>query len=353
MGLIALFIIISLLAQSFWLLGKRYFVREQRKKEIALHFKDLHPYEQLGVVWLLDAAKDQQVFIERVYTQSGLLNHIVAAQFDYKNGNYDAALQHLEQSAPVAFELAELQRIDIFLAQQQEEKALTHLEFLTQHQLSPWLLQIETAYQQRITALWGKLALQRPWLFLQATQYGLLDADHRDLWLQQLLIKFDQASVDDLAALQQRYLALQNEIQTRPYTSKVLWLKLLARMPEMSIQHEQLALHLLQEHFDPEVFYLWFQQQLLKQIPDYADVEQRILLFEQRYAGVPMLSFAKWHIYVATDRQQEAEQLLSLYPDNILMSYLRIKSVLGDNLDLIKQLNLIFENDVNFLNFKL
>lgn len=122
-GLIALFIIISLLVQSFWLLGKRYFVREQRKKEIALHFKDLHPYEQLGVVWLLDAAKDQQVFIERVYTQSGLLNHIVAAQFDYKNGNYDAALQHLEQSAPVAFELAELQRIDIFLAQQQEEKA--------------------------------------------------------------------------------------------------------------------------------------------------------------------------------------------------------------------------------------
>lgn len=77
------------------------------------------------------------------------------------------------------------------------------------------------------------------------------------------------------------------------------------------------------------------------------------MLFEQRYAGVPMLSFAKWHIYVATDRQQEAEQLLTLYPDNILMSYLRIKSVLGDNFDLIKQLNLIFENDVNFLNFKL
>lgn len=47
-----------------------------------------------------------------------------------------------------------------------------------------------------------------------------------------------------------------------------------------------------------------------------------------------------------TDRQQEAEQLLILYPDNILMSYLRIKSVLGDNLDLIKQLNLIFENDI-------
>ncbi|EPF75144.1 hypothetical protein GCM10025882_12650 [Acinetobacter gyllenbergii] len=352
-GLIALFIVISLLAQFAWLFGKRYFAREQRKKETILHFKDLHPYEQLGIVWLLEAAKDQQVFIERVYTQSGLLNHIIDAQFDYKNGDYETALQSLEKSAPMAFELAELQRIDIYLEQQETQKALTHLEFLAQHQLSPWLIEIETAYQQRITALWGKLALQEPWLFLQTTQYGLLDAEHRDLWLQQLLIRFDQASVDDLAALQQRYLFLQDEIQTRPYSSKVLWLKLLARMPEMSVQHEDLALHLLQDQFDPEVFYLWFQQQLLKQIPDYAYVEQRIMQLEQRYTSVPMLSFAKWHIYVATQRQAEAEQLLTLYPDNILMSYLRIKSTLGDNPDLIRQLNLIFENDVNFLNFKI
>ncbi|MCH7316151.1 heme biosynthesis protein HemY [Acinetobacter sp. ANC 3882] len=352
-GLIALFIVMSLLAQFTWLFGKRYLAREQRKKETILHFKDLHPYEQLGIVWLLEAAKDQQVFIERVFTQSGLLNNIIDAQFDYKNGDYETALQSLENSAPMAFELAELQRIDIYLEQQQTEKALTHLEFLAQHQLSPWLAEIETAYQQRITALWGKLALQKPWLFLQAIQFGLLDAEHRDLWLQQLLIQFEQASVDDLTALQQRYLALQNEIQDRPYSSKVLWLKLLARMPEMSLQHEDLALHLLQEQFDPEVFYLWFQQQLLKQIPDYAYVEQRIMQLEQRYTSVPMLSFAKWHVYVATQRQQEAEQLLTLYPENILMSYLRIKSTLGDNPDLIRQLNLIFENDVNFLNFKI
>ncbi|MCJ0830203.1 heme biosynthesis protein HemY [Acinetobacter sp. NIPH1876] len=353
LGLIGLFILISLLAQLTWLFGKRYLAREQRKKETILHFKDLHPYEQLGIVWLLEAAKDQQVFIERVYTQSGLLNHIIDAQFDYKNGDYETALHSLEKSAPMAFELAELQRIDIYLERQETQKALTHLEFLAQHQLSPWLTEIETAYQQRITALWGKLALQEPWLFLQTTQYGLLDAEHRDLWLQQLLIRFDQASVDDLAALQQRYLVLQDEIQTRPYSSKVLWLKLLARMPEMSLQHEDLALHLLQDQFDPEVFYLWFQQQLLKQIPDYAYVEQRIMQLEQRYTSVPMLSFAKWHIYVATQRQAEADQLLTLYPDNILMSYLRIKSTLGDNPDLIRQLNLIFENDVNFLNFKI
>ncbi len=353
LGLLTLFIVISLFAQLLWHFGRRYFAKVQRKNETVLQFKNLHPYEQLGIVWLLDAAKDQQVFIERVFTQSGLLSNIIEAQFDYKNGDYVAALNCLDQSAPMAFELAELQRIDIFLEQQETEKALTHLEFLAQHQLSPWLSEIETAYQHRITALWGKLALQKPWLFLQTIQYGLLDAEHRDLWLQQLLIQFDQASVDDLSSLQQRYLALQSEIQNRPYSSKVLWLKLLARMPEMSLQHEDLALHLLQEQFDPEVFYLWFQQQLLKQIPDYAYVEQRVIQLEQRYTSVPMLAFAKWHIYMATQRVDAAEQLLILYPDNILMSYLRIKSVLGDNMDLIKQLNLIFENDVNFLNFKI
>ena len=114
-GLIALFIVISLFAQLLWFVSRRYFAREQRKKENILQFKDLHPYEQLGIVWLLDAAKEQQGFIERVFAQSGLLSNIVDAQFDYKNGDYQLALQKLEKSAPMAFELAELQRIDIFL----------------------------------------------------------------------------------------------------------------------------------------------------------------------------------------------------------------------------------------------
>ena len=35
----------------------------------------------------------------------------------------------------MAFELAELQRIELFLAQEDAEQALTHLEFLNQHEL--------------------------------------------------------------------------------------------------------------------------------------------------------------------------------------------------------------------------
>ena len=125
-GLVTCFILVSFIAQAGWLLAKRYLAQQQRQKDTILRFKDLHPYEQLGIVWLLDAAKDQQVFIERVFTQSGLLSNIVDAQFDYRNGDYETALMNLEKSAPMAFELAELLRVDIFLERQETEKALTH-----------------------------------------------------------------------------------------------------------------------------------------------------------------------------------------------------------------------------------
>lgn len=343
----------GLILQLLWTAVKRYRTREQRKLKTIFDFKTLHPYEQLGVIWLLEAAQDQQEFINRIFSQSGLLKGIVEAKLLFKQGEYQLALNALHQTAPMAFELAELERIEIFLALGDTEKALTHLEFLQQHQLSPWLQDIEHAYRQKITELWGSLALQQSWVYLRSLKYGHLDAQTRDLWLQQLLTQFDQASYEDLQAVQQRYLVLEQEIQTRPYTSKVLWLKLLSRLPEMSIQHERLALHLLREQFDRDVFYLWFQQQLLKQAPDYLDIENKIEEMEQQYLSQPILSFAKWYVYEATDRHEQAEALLTLYPDNVLMSYLRIKSKIKDNEYLVQQLNLIFENDANFLQFKI
>ncbi|MPW44571.1 heme biosynthesis protein HemY [Acinetobacter guerrae] len=343
--------VLTLFVQLIWMSVRRYLHREQRKLETVFNFSHLHPYEQLGVIWLLEAAKDQQSFVNQVFDKSGLLKGIVEAKLLFQKEQYDQSLNALNQTSPMAFELAELQRIELFLAKGETEQALTHLEFLQQHQLSPWLKQIEHAYQQRITVLWGQLALQQPWVYLRSMKYGHLDPQSRDLWLQQLLTQFDQASLDDLQAIQQRYQDLEQEIKTRPYTSKALWLKLLARLPEMSLQHEMLALHLLDEQFDRDVFYLWFQQQLLKQNPDYQDIEKKIEKFEQHYLSMPILTFAKWHVYMATGRKIEADGLLQLYPDDVLMSYLRVKSQLNESQ--IQQLNLVFENDANFLKFKI
>ena len=121
----------------------------------------------------------------------------------------------------------------------------------------------------------------------------------------------------------------------------------------MSEQHEQLAEYLLGIQFDQDVFYLWFQQQVLKQNPDYSKIEEKIDYWEAKYPALPVLSFVKWHVLQEQGRFTEAEQLLALYPDHILMSYLRIKSTLKDQDHLVQQLNLIFENNANHLAIKI
>lgn len=97
-GLVFTFVVMSFIAQVIWLWIKRYSSREQRKRENIFQFKNLHPYEQLGIVWLLEAAEDQRVFIERVFTQSGLLKNIIDAKFLVLSGDYQKALEALDQS---------------------------------------------------------------------------------------------------------------------------------------------------------------------------------------------------------------------------------------------------------------
>ncbi len=259
----------------------------------------------------------------------------------------------LNQSNPMAFELAELQRIEIYLSQQHGEQALTHLEFLNQHELSPWLIQVKPAYEQRLTTLWGVFALQFPWLYLRSTKYGHLEQEVKKIWLEQLLLAYDQATQDDLIYLQQRYLDLKKQVFDRDYTVKLLWLKLLFRIPEMSAEHETMAIHLLEQQFNQDVFYLWFQQQLLRQNPDYDHIAQQISHWETKYPALPILSFAKWHVLQATGYTEEAQHLLDLYPDDIRMSYLRIKAALQDREDLLQQLNAVFESNVNFIEIKI
>ncbi len=350
---IILLALLSLCGQLGWLALKRYLSREQRKRENVFSFNRLHPYEQLAVIWLLNAAQDQRQFIQQAFLESGLLKGIMDARLYWMNQQNEQALNALNQTSPMAFELAELQRIEVYLSEQDGQKALTHLEFLNQHELSPWLKQVKTAYEQRINGLWGQFAAQFPWLYLRATKYGHLDEEAKQAWQEHLLAVFDQADAEGLQLLKARYEALGEQIYSRSFKIKTLWLKLLSRMPEMSEAHEQLTLHLLAEQFNQEVFYLWFQQQLLKQNPDYIQIEQRINAWEAQYPALPVFSFAKWHIYEATGRFAEAQNLLQLYPDDVLMSYLRVKSNLAGQEELIKQLNLIFENNANFVEIKI
>lgn len=346
-------LLISLVIKMIIFFLKRYLNREKRKAQQVLSFKDLHRYEQLGVLWLLGAEAQEEMYFQPVFAESGLLNQAIQANLLIKQDQTEDALKILEQSPADAFELAEIQRIKAYLRQNQGEHALTHLEFLNGHQLSRWLMDLEQSYQQTLIDLWGTFAIQFPWIYLKSTQFGHLQALDKCAWLSELLKDVDHASEDDLQRLKERYLQQQQHILNVDFEIKLLWLKLLSRFADMSSEHAALALSLLNERFDQDVFYLWFQQQLLKQNPDYPWVEQQINDFEKKYPSMPVLSFALWHIYNATDRQSEADQILRLYPDNILMNYLRIKSTLNGDELLIQQLNSVFEKDTNFIQAKI
>lgn len=352
--LLIFLVILSLIGQVLWLLFKRYFSRLEQRKQKIFNFEHLHPYEKLAVLWLLDANQEKRDMVEGIFKQSNLLNEVIHAFFLWKQGDVKSALNMLEHSPAMAFELAELQRIEIYLSEQNPNHALTHLEFLSQHELSPWLKDIQQGYMQRLTLLWGQFAAQFPWLYVQSSQFGQLNDPDKTRWLQQLLIAFDQASPEDLTHLQQRYDEFKDtKLYDITRENKVLWLKVLARLPEMSLEHELLAETLLNELFDQEVFYLWFEKQLLKQTPAYEKIEQQLNMWEAKYPNIPIFSFARWFVYQETDRFSEAEKLLELYPDNILMSYLRIKNQLKDNEVLVQQLNLLFESNTNFLKVNL
>ena len=346
-------LLISFILQIIWLLLKRLIVKIQRQKENVISFNQLHPYEQLGVIWMLQGGHEQQGFVRQAFDQSGLLKHIIDARLLIQQEKYTEALTVLESSPATAFELAEIERVEIYLAQQDGMQALTHLEFLTAHELSPWLDQVNQTFSQRLVDLWGDFAVQFPWQYLDATQAPMLTDEKKEIWLTQLLIQFEQATTDEIVRLQQWYENDAQKFEQLTYTINKLWLKLLARLPEMSQQLDALALSLLKQQFDQEVFYLWFQQQLLKQNPDYSAVEEQLNQFEIQYPGVPVFAFARWHIYTATQREEEATQLLGLYPDNILMNYLRVKSTLQGRDELIQQLNSIYEKDTNFIAFKI
>ncbi len=343
----------GLIFQIAWRLIKRYLNREKRKIQQIEDFNTLHTYEQLGVLWILDGVVEKQNFIQPIFEPSGLLKNIIQARGLNKNAQFDEALNLLQHSPADAFELAEIQRIEIFLAQGDAEQALTHLEFLHGHDLSPWLQNLSDIYQQRMNDLWGRFAVLFPWEYLRATQYGHLEAQAKQLWLSRLLTEFDDASTDQWQLLIDRYHLQQEQIHTASFEIRTLWLKLLSRLPEMAESHRLLAIDLLEESFDQEVFYLWFQQQLLKQVPDYVSIEQQINHLELKYPSLPVFSFALWHIYMETGREHLAEKLLLLYPDNILMNYLRIKSTLNADASLIQQLNTVFEKDANFIQVKI
>lgn len=351
--LITISVLLSFLTHMSWYGFKSYLNSEKRKLKYINEFSALHPYEQLGVIWILQGNDVEQDFVQKIFQQSGLLQQIFQSRYFFLKQDYDAALTALSGCPAATFELSEIQRIEIYLAKDDATSALTHLEFLNSQLLSPWLIPIDDCFKKRLDTLWANFAFNHPWLYLHTTVDIALDDEAMEKWLIQLLEKYELASADDIEKLQLNYTENEELIKKLPYTLQVLWLKLLLRITNMDLYLETLAVSLLEMKFDQEVFYIWFQQQLLQKQPRYEEIELYIQQLDQKYTSLPILSFAQWYIYTETQRFNEAEALLTRFPKNIFMSYLRIKSSLKDQQDLLDELRLVFENNAKFMQFKI
>ncbi|EPF69908.1 hypothetical protein [Acinetobacter rudis] len=351
--LLVLSVLLSFLTHLSWYGFKSYLNSEKRKLKYIHHFSQLHPYEQLGVIWILQDNDADQEFVSGIFVHSGLLQQIFQSKHAFLKQDYVAALTALEGCPTATFELSEIQRVEIYLAQQNAELALSHLQFLSSHLLSPWLLPVEAAFKKRLDILWGNFAVSYPWLYLGGSTENNLSDEAMEKWLTQLLEQYDQASIEDIHRLKNSYIENEKNIKNLAYALQVLWLKLLLRIKNMDQAITILATHLLDLKFDQDVFYIWFQQQLLQKDTQYEEIELYIEKLDEKYPGLPVLSFAQWYIYTETERFNEADELLTRFPNNIFMSYLRIKSSLKGQDDLLDELKLVFENDAKFVQFKI
>lgn len=340
---IAAVLLISLVIQLIWTFIAKRHQFSKRKNKALVEFQELHPYEQLGMVWLLDAAQVQKGFIENKFQQSALLKDVIQARLSTFSGDFETALKDLNQSPPVVFELAELQKIEIYLLQEDIEKAYTHLVFLSQHHFSPWLIDLEQAYQQRLKLLWGRFSSIAPWRYLNhAEQITLLEKDYSQ-WLMVLFNKFERADEANIQQLNDYYLSQKADILQLDYSLQFLWLKLLNKtMPEQVVV-EELASALLSQRLNRDVLHIWLNWQFNCANVDLEKIQHYINQLQQRYGWVPALIFAQCAIYSAQGQTELMQQMFEQYPEQL--EFFRIKHALKHDQVLLDALYKLVDED--------
>lgn len=366
--LLTLFVMMGLLS-LVWLAIRRLFRRNLQKHIVPNSFQDLHPYERLGVVWLLNAERSEQTRILSVYDQSELLKALIQAKLMLNQGQLDEAKHCLETTKTPLFELVKLLKIDAALIEKDQAFALEQLEFLTVQPLSAWLHPVEPAYRAELQQKWLQLSQTCPWWLFKASHQPVFDDEQQLLWLQALLDQRDVADIEDQQAFFKWFEQIKatDTLKTLPLANKITILKLLneyevwiRQYPQDShhqipndhqIQVIDFAQQILQERFVPEVLYIWLNQTLKQHDVNLNDLEQRIDAWEQLYPAQPSLTFAKWHLYRHQGRFEYADALLTQFPDDPYMAYLRLQQAFASSNSLqndLKRLLQYSEQDFKF-----
>ena len=323
-----LFFIFLIVLYACWYGLKQIFRRNIQNHLQPKSFQKLHPYERLGILWLLKAEASEQQQIISTYQASALLHPLIRAQMSLNQMDTSSAKEWLKHSKNPLFELAELLKIDIALVEGNHAEAFERIEFLSVQPLSTWLQPVATAYHAQLQKKWLQLSLQYPWKMFDATFQPQFDQAQNVLWLQALFQfkdRADERAVDQLEAWIHQQ---QSVIANYPVEHKIILLKLMVQFERFDLQSFIFAEQILAERFVPEVLYIWLDQVFEHAHLDIDVIASKIEAWSAQYPAQPSIAFAKWHIAQAVGNIDEANALLAQYPEDAYMAYLRVKSAL-------------------------
>lgn len=349
--LVLILFFISLIAiYACWYGLKQIFRRNIQNHLQPKSFQKLHPYERLGILWLLKAEASEQQQIISTYQASALLHPLIRAQMSLNQLDTSSAKDWLKQSKNPLFELAELLKIDIALVEENHAEAFERIEFLSVQPLSTWLQPVANAYQAQLQEKWLQLSLQYPWKMFDATHQPQFDQAQNVLWLQALFQfreRADERVIDQLKTWIENQKSM---IDDYPVEHKIILLKLMVQFEQFDLQSFAFAEQILEERFVPDVLYIWLDQVFEHAHLDIDVIASKIEAWSTQYPAQPSIAFAKWHIAKAQGKIDEANELLTQYPEDSYMAYLRIKSALpSDDLQLdLKRLLQFSDQDFKF-----
>lgn len=279
-----------------------------QKQQQITHFQQFYRYEQTGILYLLQTQYTHCAYqfkmMRDIYQPSPFVKPLIKAHIAYQHQHYDKAIQHLKWTVPSCFELKELQLIQIYLAQHDAQKSLTHLLVL-EHTQQQWLQQIHDLYQKKLHYLWAEFAILFPIVYVQQQRKHEFSAEQWQAFSQSLLDKMRHAeqvpiTIEDLVIfddLRQQY---------RQMTTSI-WYKILYHLDIN--QAEQYFQSIMQQYFDEDLFRLWLYQRL--QTCDIAQIETQLAQWQARYTHLPCLQFAQILCDVQQGNRERVQQHLN------------------------------------------
>lgn len=336
---LGLFLTAILLIYGLWMGVKRIFRRYLQPYQTPKSFAQLHPYEKLGILWLLHAERIEQQQIIESYQPSYVLYPLIRARIALAQQDTLTAKTWLKDQTTPLFELSELLKIDIALLEKDHLGALNRLEFLSVQPLSAWLMPVEQAYQHELREKWFQFAQQCPWWVFKATAQINFDAAQISQWLHALLKYSDDATEAEQHLLYEWYIERKEHVAQYYVEDQIGLLKLMSQYPILDEESFILAQDILQYRFVPEVLYIWLDKGI--DVDNVELLDTQVQHWLDQYPAQPSLIFAKWHILQKLQQHDKAQALLRLYPDDPYMAYLRLNDAIESSLDLKNDLKLL------------